>query len=248
QRQCASTNGQWVIDATTDGFVRLANREDSKFLELESCNDADNAKVQSAAWRNNFCQQWKVAPSTDGNVSITNRYTGKPLAVAGCSASQNQAVLQQSDATACGDWQLRPMGSVVVLSQQSGKALSVADTVKAGTNVEQQAYTHKDAQQWFFTPTDTGYVSLKQSADSEFCAAIADNALVPGANVEMASCAAKTAQWRIAPVEGGGVMLINRYTKQALGLSNCGLAENTNFAQQPDLGNKCQVFHLREPN
>nr|WP_306173854.1 family 43 glycosylhydrolase [Pseudoalteromonas shioyasakiensis] len=248
QRQCASTNGQWVIDATTDGFVRLANREDSKFLELESCNDADNAKVQSAAWRNNFCQQWKVAPSTDGNVSITNRYTGKPLAVAGCSAAQNQAVLQQSDATACGDWQLRPMGSVVVLSQQSGKALSVAGTDKVGTNVEQQAYTHKDAQQWFFTPTDTGYVSLKQSADSEFCAAVADNALVPGANVEMASCTAKTAQWRIAPVEGGGVMLINRYTKQALGLSNCGLAENTNFAQQPDLGNKCQVFHLREPN
>ncbi|WP_421419104.1 family 43 glycosylhydrolase [Pseudoalteromonas lipolytica] len=248
QRQCASTNGQWVIDATTDGFVRLANREDSKFLELESCNEADNAKVQSAAWRNNFCQQWKIAPSTDGNVSITNRYTGKPLAVAGCSAAQNQAVLQQSDTTACGDWQLRPMGSVVVLSQQSGKALSVAGTVKAGTNVEQHAYTHKDAQQWFFTPTDTGYVSLKQSADSEFCAAVADNALVPGANVEMASCAAKTAQWRIAPVEGGGIMLINRYTKQALGLSNCGLAENTNFAQQPDLGNKCQVFHLREPH
>ncbi|MEM7087443.1 MAG: RICIN domain-containing protein, partial [Bacteroidota bacterium] len=81
------------------------------------------AKVQSAAWRNNFCQQWKVAPSTDGNVSITNRYTGKPLAVAGCSAAQNQAVLQQSDATACGDWQLRPMGSVVVLSQQSALPL-----------------------------------------------------------------------------------------------------------------------------
>ena len=194
QRQCASTNGQWVIDATIDGFVRLANREDSKFLELESCNDADNSKVQSAAWRNNFCQQWKVAPSTDGNVSITNRYTGKPLAVAGCSAAQNQAVLQQSDATACGDWQLRPMGSVVVLSQQSGKALSVADTVKAGTNVEQQAYTHKDAQQWFFTPTNTGYVRLKQSAAREFCAAVADNALVPGAIADKASCAANTAQ------------------------------------------------------
>ena len=36
QRQCASTNGQWVIDATTDGFVRLANREDSKFLNLKA--------------------------------------------------------------------------------------------------------------------------------------------------------------------------------------------------------------------
>ncbi|MDX1353721.1 MAG: RICIN domain-containing protein, partial [Thiomicrorhabdus sp.] len=94
----------------------------------------------------------------------------------------------------------------------------------------------------------SGYVSLKHRAESVFCSAVDVNALVPGANVEMASCAAKTAQWRIAPVEGGGIMLINRYTKQALGLSNCGLAENTNFAQQPDLGNKCQVFHLREPH
>lgn len=247
QRQCAATNGQWVIDATTDGFVRLANREDSKFLELANCSDADNAKTQSAAWRNNFCQQWKVAPSTDGNVTITNRYTEKPLAVAGCSAAQNQAVLQQGKDTACGDWQLQPVGSVAVMSQQSGKALSVAGTVKAGTNVEQQAFTHSDAQQWFFAPTDTGYVALKQDLESDYCAAVANNALVPGANVEMASCETKTAQWRIAPVDGGGVMLINRYTKQALGLSDCGLADKTNFAQQPNLGNKCQIFHLREP-
>ena len=247
QRQCAATNGQWVIDATTDGFVRLANREDSKFLELANCSDADNAKTQSAAWRNNFCQQWKVAPSTDGNVTITNRYTEKPLAVAGCSAAQNQEVLQQGKDTACGDWQLQPVGSVAVMSQQSGKALSVAGTVKAGTNVEQQAFTHSDAQQWFFAPTDTGYVALKQDLESDYCAAVANNVLVPGANVEMASCETKTAQWRIAPVAGGGVMLINRYTKQALGLSDCGLADKTNFAQQPDLGNKCQIFHLREP-
>ncbi len=248
QRQCAATNGQWVIDATTDGFVRLANREDSKFLELANCSDADNAKTQSAAWRNNFCQQWKVSPSTDGNVTITNRYTEKSLAVAGCSGAQNQAVLQQGKDTACGDWQLQPVGSVAVMSQQSGKALSVAGTVKAGTNVEQQAFTHSDAQQWFFAPTDTGYVALKQDLESGYCAAVANNALVPGANVEMAACDSKTAQWRIAPVDGGGVMLINRYTKQALGLSDCGLADKTNFAQQPDLGNKCQIFHLREPN
>ncbi|WP_394190024.1 family 43 glycosylhydrolase [Pseudoalteromonas atlantica] len=248
QRQCASTNGQWVIDSTTDGFVRLANREDSKFLELANCSGSDNAKVQSAAWRNNFCQQWKVAPTTDGNVSITNRYTEKPIAVAGCSAAQNQAVLQQGKESACSDWQLQPVGSVAVMSQQSGKALSVAGAVKAGTNVEQQAFTHSDAQQWFFAPTDTGYVALKQDLSSDYCAAVAENAMVPGANVEMAACDSKTAQWRIAPVDGGGVMLINRYTKQVLGLSDCGLAENTNFAQQPDLGSKCQIFHLREPN
>ncbi|MEO2279752.1 family 43 glycosylhydrolase [Pseudoalteromonas pernae] len=249
QRQCTGTNGQWVLDATTDGYIRLANREDSKFLEVAQCATTDNAKAQSAAWRNTNCQQWQVAPASDGNVTITNRYSGKPLAIAGCSSAQNQAVLQSNEQSACNQWQLQPVGEVVVLNQQSGKTLAVADSsAKAGVNVEQQAYTHSDAQKWHFVPTDTGYVSLKNNLQSDTCVAVASNAVVPGANVEMAACSEKTAQWRINPVAGGGVMLINRYTKQTLGLSDCGLAEHTNFAQQPELATRCQVFHLREPN
>lgn len=248
QRQCSGTNGQWVIDATSDGYIRLANREDSKFLEVANCATGDNAKVQSAAWRNNYCQQWQLESGSDGNVQITNRYTAKPLAVAGCSSAQNQAVLQSNQQSPCQQWQLQPVGEVVILNQQSGKALAMAQTQPhAGSNIEQQAFTHSDAQQWHFVATDTGYLNVKPERDSELCVAVDGNAVVPGANVALAECSSKTAQWRINPVEGGGVMLINRYTKQALGLSNCGLAEHTNYAQQPILATRCQTFHFREP-
>ncbi|NVK54299.1 MAG: family 43 glycosylhydrolase [Alteromonadaceae bacterium] len=242
QRECAGTNGQWVLDATTEGFVRLANREDSKFLEVASCSTADNARVQSAAWRNNYCQQWKVDAGIDGNVTLTNRYSGKPLAIAGCSASANQAVLQQNADSACTQWQLRPMGEVALMNQQSGKTLAMR-----GDNVEQQAFDYKASQRWLFEPTDTGYLSLKQASESERCVGVADNQVVPGANVVMVDCGEKTAQWRLTPKAGGGMMLFNRYTKLPLGLTNCGLAEGTNIAQQPDLSNRCQIFYLREP-
>ncbi|MAQ01084.1 MAG: alpha-L-arabinofuranosidase [Alteromonadaceae bacterium] len=242
QRQCAGTNGQWVLDSTTDGFIRLANREDSKFLEVAGCATADNARVQSAAWRNNYCQQWQVAAGVDGNVTLSNRYSGKPLAVAGCSASANQAVLQHNTDSACNQWQLRPMGEVALMSQQSGKALAVN-----GDNIEQQAFNYKAEQSWLFVPTDTGYLALKQEADSELCVGVDANQVVPGANISMVNCAEKTAQWRLTPQEGGGMMLFNRYTRLPLGLTDCGLAEATNIAQQPDLATRCQIFHLREP-
>ncbi len=248
QRQCAATNGQWILDATSDGFVRLANREDSKFLEVANCSISENARVQSAAWRNNFCQEFKVESGIDGNVTLTNRYSGKPLAVAGCSASENQAVLQQNEDSACSQWQLRPTGDVVILSEQSGKALSVHnDALSDGANVEQRGFNKTPAQFWQFVSTDTGYVSLKTAGNDALCIGTDDNAVVPGANLSMVSCGEPTAQWRISPADGGGVMLFNRYTKQAMGVSDCGLADGTNIAQQPDLGTKCQVFHLREP-
>ncbi len=244
QRQCSATNGQWVLDPTTDGFVRLANREDSKFLGVADCATADNARVQTAAWRNNFCQQWKLESGTDGNITIANRYSEKPLAIAGCSAATNQAVLQQNSDSACTQWQLRPVGEVVILSQQSGKAVSVAQD---GSNVEQQAFDYKDNQQWNVVPTDTGYVSLKTDAQGNLCVGTDNNAVVPGANLSMVQCDVATAQWKIRPAEGGGVMLLNRYNNQVMGVSDCGLADGTNIAQQPDMKTKCQVFHFRSP-
>ena len=45
-----------------------------------------------------------------------------------------------------------------------------------------------------------------------------------------------------------GMMLLNPYNRLPLGLSDCGLAEQTNIARQPDSDTRCQVFHLREPN
>lgn len=246
QRACTGTNGQWVLDSTADGYFRLANREDSKFLGLAKCQSGDNARIESAAWRNSECQQWKLVPGADGNISFINRYSDKPLAVAGCSSSENQAVLQQSGDSACKDWQLRPVGNVVLLSEQSGKAVSVVSGDKK-TNVQQQAWSHKDTQVWRVEPTDLGFVALKPLSDNDMCIGIENSAVVPGANALLTPCDEKTAQWRMTPVEGGGTLFVNRYTKQVLGLSDCGLAEDTNIAQQPELATRCQVFHLRAP-
>lgn len=246
QRECGATNGRWVIDAMSDGHVRLANQEDSRFLEVSDCSRAENGQLRSAAWRNNYCQQWQIANSSDGKVKITNRYSGKSLAVAACSASENQSVVQISDAV-CDEWYLKPTGDVVLLSQQSGKALSVATIGgELNSNVEQQAWSHKEAQQWQINPIESGYVALTPN-NSEFCLTVENGNIVPGANVELGDCEDKTAQWKMVPVHGGGMQFVNKYTNQALGLENCGLAEHTNFATQPLLGNKCQIFHLRQP-
>lgn len=249
QRSCNGTNSQWVLDAMSDNYVRLANREDSKFLELADCSKADNARVQSAAWRNNYCQQWQLVNSGEGNFQIRNRYTGKPLTVAGCSANENQAVLQGAEQSACNQWQLLPVGKLALVSQQSGKVLSTANcSAEAGDNIVQQGFSYKACQSWHFFTTDNGYLQLKPSAESATCAAVQGDGVVPGSNIAMQACSQKTAQWRIQPAKGGGVALVNRYTRQTMGVENCGLADNTNIAQQPVLENRCQLFHLRELN
>ncbi|MBN7827732.1 family 43 glycosylhydrolase [Bowmanella dokdonensis] len=243
QANCTVNNGRWVLDPTTDGYYRLANGESSKFLELANCSDSNNARIQEAAWRNNACQQWSLGTGQDGHSQIKNRHTGLALGIAGCSASANQAVLQQTD-SACSQWRLQPMGEVVLLSQQSGKTVASAGQT-AGANVQQAAWNHGDNQRWTFKHTDTGYFQLHPQNAPSLCLATENDAVVPGANLQLADCAAKTAQWRLTPKAGGGVLLENRYSKQLVNLANCGLAEGTNLAQGPRLENQCQVFHLR---
>jgi len=143
---------------------------------------------------------------------------------------------------------LQPMGEVAILSEQSGRAVSVADGAQsAGANLEQMAWNYGDSQKWHFQATDSGYFELRPSHAEDSCIAVADDSIVPGANLELSDCGGKTGQWRLKFLEGGAVGLINRYTNQVMDLSSCGLADGTNLAQGPDLNTKCQRFHLRSP-
>jgi len=247
QAQCNANNGQWVLDPTTEGYYRLANVHDSKFLEVARCSEADNARIRQAAWRNNACQEWALETGEDGHTRILNRASGKPLAVAGCSANANQAILQQNADSACQDWRLQPMGEVVLLSRQSGKT-PAAEGDSIGANIQQAAWQYQDNQRWLFSHTDTGYFQVKPKHADNLCIASENDAIVPGANLQLSDCDAKTAQWRLTAADGGGMLLENRYSNQVMNLANCGLAEGTNFAQGPKLGNQCQIFHLRRPN
>ena len=245
QAQCAASNNNWVLDPTTEGFYRLAKRDSRQFLGLAQCTAKEGVNTQLSPWHNNYCQQWQLKTGDDGLATITNRATGLNLSVANCSSEQGQAV-QQAMNTDCQQWRLQPTGEIAVLSQQSGKVLSIVPNPATNiSNVEQSAWTNKANQIWQITATESGFMQLKNKNAAELCVGIADNAVVPGANVELQQCAAPTAQWRMQPVNGGGFNFINRYSKQAMNLANCGLAQGTNIAQAPLLNTNCQVFHLR---
>lgn len=241
QLPCDKSDARWVLDPVTDGYFRIANLNQGKFLEVADCSEADNAAIRQAAWRNNSCQEWSLTVGDEGHTVITNRASGQSLGVAGCSISPNQAVVQQGSSSACQQWQIQPVGDVAILSEQSGRAMSVA----TNGNVEQWAWDYKEGQAWRFKPTDTGFFELSPSTAMDQCLAVTDEAVVPGANLEVDECGSKTSQWRLKFLEGGAVTLVNRYTTEVVDLANCGLADGTNLALGPDLESKCQRFHLR---
>lgn len=242
---CSVNASDWVLDPTGQGYYRLAKQQSKQFLEAAECSMAEGAAAQLAPWHNNNCQQWQVTTTDNGLATITNRATGKILAPTNC-ASGDGVVL--TSASACQQWRLLPVGDVAIMSQQSGKALATAQCASLeGTNIEQSSWHKQDCQLWNFAVTEQGFVQLKPKNSPNYCAAIDQNAMVPGANISLSACDAATAQWRLQPEIGGGFSLINRYTKQSMNLANCGLADATNIAQAPVMSNNCQVFHLREP-
>jgi len=148
----------------------------------------------------------------------------------------------------CQRWQLLPVDNTVLLSQQSGKAVTVADCAKtSGAKVLQDAWQGKLCQQWQVKAAEEGLVKLHPAHAPELCLQVKDDAIVPGAGLVQGSCQTKTSLWRLTPVTGGGLLLENGHSKQLLDLSSCGLADGTALAQAPKLGHACQVFHLRAP-
>lgn len=241
---CTANDSDWVLDPTDNGYYRLAKQHSKQFLEAADCSSAEGTVAQLAPWHNNHCQQWQVTTDDDGLAKMTNRATGQTLAPANCAPGAGVVLSSQS---ACQQWRLLPVGDVALMSQQSGKAVTTAKcSNEEGTNIEQSSWRNQSCQLWNFTATDAGFVQLKPNNAPHYCAAIEQNALVPGANIVLADCDALSAQWRLQSEIGGGFSLINRYTKQAMNLANCGLADGTNIAQAPQMSNNCQVFHLRE--
>lgn len=244
--RCQTDNSDWVLDHTDNGFYRLAKQDSQQFLEAGECSATENTAAQLSPWHNNACQQWQITTTDDGLATFSNRATGKTLAPVSCKVGDTLGSQQDSQ---CQHWQLLPVGDVAIISQQSGKVLTTAQCANTlGTNVEQTGWTKQACQQWNFSQAEAGYVQLKSKNAADYCVAVAQNAMVPGANIELSSCQEKTAQWRLQPQIGGGFSLINSYTKQTMNLANCGLADGSNIAQAPQMRNNCQVFHLRQVN
>ncbi|MBD1389002.1 family 43 glycosylhydrolase [Neiella sp. HB171785] len=224
QNACNPSISKWVIDPTRDGYVRLADNNTKAFLG-EQC---DSPGLSHRAWINDACQEWKVERTRDGAVKMTNRLTGNVLADA--------------------EWLLQPQNEVVLLSEQSGKAVAVG----AKDNVEQQAWRHGDNQKWRFRATDNGFLQIRPMNDTRKCLAVENEAIFPGANLTLASCDGferrerEIAEWRLDMKPSGAVVLVNRYTNQALNIDSCGVADGTNISQAPQNNGICQTFYLRQ--
>jgi GH43 family beta-xylosidase len=231
QSKCGVTGSKWVVDPTTDGHVRFANRETGEFLTSASCV-SDNARgLTLSAWWNKDCQEWLPQALTEGYWTFINRESGEPLR----QANGNDA------------WRVQPAEAVALSSAQSGRMVEVANcSTKAGANVAQREWNYDACQKWNFEHTENGYYQLKPASAPDACMVVANDSVVIGANVQQGKCDAKSSEWRVDLLQGGGVKLINRRSGLALDLANCGLADGTNLAQSTPNDSFCQRFHLRE--
>jgi GH43 family beta-xylosidase len=231
---CDADANQWIVDPTTDGYIRLANPSTGKFLGYASC-DNEEASLEQSAWMNSACQQWRLEPTTDGWWQLSNRDNDKFLEV--CKVGENGD---------CEQWRLQPAQAVALSSAQSGRVVEVeACSTKPGANIAQREWDYQDCQQWRFSHADNGYYQLTSAHAPGACMTVAGDSVVPGANVEQGSCESPSSQWRLDLLPGGGVHLINRPSGLALNLASCGLADGTNLALAPVMNSTCQRFHLR---
>lgn len=220
----------WQPDAMATHAVRLQDLASGQVLGAGPLEP----------WRDESSQQWQFSTAGDGWSGLTNLATTTPLR---CGAGNK----------ACGPWQLLPQGVFALVSQQSGKVLTVAGCAAAAkTAVTQQRWRGEPCQQWQATvapPAKDGApdssIQLQSLQQPGLCLAVEDDAIVPGAALKPGRCDGKTARWQLTPQQGGGMLLSNSYSKQVLDLASCGLADGTPVAQAPANGSACQLFHLR---
>lgn len=204
-----------IIDPIANGVYRLAN-EKGLYLTDSTCTAQDHF----AAWQNKACQTWKFVEQTNGTFQIANSATGELYT--GCTE------------TSCENWSLSPVKSVAVVSAQSGKVLTVSDTVTV-----QESWRDNDTQKWQFELTDDGYVTLAPQSGSA-CATGTDSGLVMG------DCSADSAKWFLRPLTTGGYQLVSKATSQVLDLHNCLLSDGTSVSTYSNLNNICQRYYLRD--
>jgi hypothetical protein len=243
---CSATSSQWGLDSTADGYYRLVNRSSNRALDAANCGTADGTNVDQWAWLDNACQQWQVIPTTDGWFRLQNRNANKALDVANCGTADGTNVgLWTWQNNNCQQFRFQPVGTVAVVSSQSGKVLDVANCSTAnGANVRQWPWVNSACQRWTFTHVDNGWYRVSPSSAPSSCLIVASTSTSDGTNVVQAACSGPNSQWRIEPLADGSVRLAPRNSNKALDLNACGLADGTNIQQWAWLNNICQRFRL----
>lgn len=249
----------WVLDYTANGNYRLVNN-DGKFLGQSSdknggdqCNAGVSGNLTIDPWHNQLCQQWQLVPHHQGWLRLINAQTKQPIQFANCTepapVDEKKSVEDVAQfiepQPACALWRIQPLQGVAITSVQSGKALGFAGAVTTGANIEQDEWKNLASQRWVFVHTDNGFYQIQSAADDKLCVSVANKSIVPGANIELATCDGNHAQWQVDFLADGTVKLANRKSNLVIDLAHCGLANHTNFAQGQWLNSNCQRFQLK---
>lgn len=246
QSDCGTQSSDWVLDATADGYYRLAHPDSQQFLSVHNCSSTAGADIGLEDWHNSPCQQWQLQSGSDGWIYLSNVASGMALEVGNCASEPGAAVSQRpASQNTCQRWRIGSDQQLALVSAQSGKAVEIPNCqTTSGSNVQQWEWLSTPCQKWTLQGSDSGFIKLRPSHQSTLCLAIAGNSGNSG-NVQLATCGTEQSDWRIQPLADGSLALRNR-DGRALDLANCDLANGANIGAWSWLDNQCQRFQLRK--
>ncbi|MGY0063098.1 RICIN domain-containing protein [Streptomyces sp. LZ34] len=108
-----STAQQWSFITTSDGYVRINNRNDAnQVVDVTDVSTADNAPLQLWAYGGGDNQQWQAVDEGGGAYHFVNRHSGKCLDVPSASSADSVQLAQYTcNGTAAQRWQVAPVSA-----------------------------------------------------------------------------------------------------------------------------------------
>ncbi|MFD8501597.1 RICIN domain-containing protein [Streptomyces sp. NPDC059687] len=108
-----STAQQWSFTSTSDGYVRINNRNDpAQVVDVTDVSTADGAPLQLWAYGGGDNQQWQPVDEGGGAYHFVNRHSGKCLDVPGASTADSVQLTQYTcNGTAAQRFQMSAVSS-----------------------------------------------------------------------------------------------------------------------------------------
>lgn len=108
-----STAQQWSFTPTSDGFVRIGNRNDAQqVVDVSEVSTADNAAVHLWTYGGGDNQQWQAVDEGGGAYHFVNRHSGKCLDVPSASTADSVQLVQYTcNGTAAQRFQVAPLST-----------------------------------------------------------------------------------------------------------------------------------------
>ncbi|MFB8245698.1 RICIN domain-containing protein [Streptomyces sp. NPDC055952] len=109
----SSTAQQWSFTPTSDGYVRIDNRNDARqVVDVSDVSTADNAAVHLWTYGGGANQQWRAVDEGGGAYRFVNRHSGKCLDVPAASTADSVQLVQYTcNGTAAQRFQVAPVNA-----------------------------------------------------------------------------------------------------------------------------------------